>query len=256
MQVVILAGGLGSRISEESILRPKPMIEIGNKPILWHIMRNYSKYDINEFIICCGYKGYMIKEYFANYFLHNCDVTFDMSSGDLLTEIHSSDCEPWKVTLVDTGYLTQTGGRLLRVKEYLNEGNFCFTYGDGVSNIDIKRLIQCHISSSKKATLTAVQPIGRYGTLVLNNNEVVNFTEKPIGDNRWVNGGFFVLNKSVLNLIEGDNTSWESDVLPILSDKRELNAYTHNGFWHPMDTLRDKNKLEELWKNNNVPWAI
>ena len=218
-------------------------------------MRNYSKYNINEFIICCGYKGYMIKEYFANYFLHNCDVTFDMSSGDLLTEIHSSDCEPWKVTLVDTGYLTQTGGRLLRIKEYLKEGNFCFTYGDGVSNIDIKELIKCHISSSKKATLTAVQPVGRYGTLTLYNNEVTNFTEKPIGDNRWVNGGFFVLNKAVLNYIEGDNTSWESDVLPILSEKRELNAYTHDGFWHPMDTLRDKNKLEELWKNKNAPWA-
>ena len=256
MQVVILAGGLGSRISEESVIRPKPMIEIGGKPILWHIMKNYSKFDINEFIICCGYKGYMIKEYFANYFLHTCDVTFDMTTKDLSTEIHSSSCESWKVTLVDTGEYTQTGGRLLRVSQYLKNQPFCFTYGDGVSDINIKKLINCHANSASKATLTAVQPVGRYGALVLEDNNVINFSEKPIGDKRWINGGFFVLDKSVLELIEGDQTSWETDVLPILSSKGELNAFTHRGFWHPMDTLRDKKKLEELWNSGQVPWTI
>lgn len=256
MQVVILAGGLGSRISEESVIRPKPMIEIGGKPILWHIMKNYSKYGINEFIICCGYKGYMIKEYFANYFLHTCDVTFDMTTKDLSTEIHSSYCESWKVTLVDTGEYTQTGGRLLRVSQYLKNQPFCFTYGDGVSDINIKKLINCHLDSSRKATLTAVQPVGRYGALVLEDNNVTNFSEKPIGDKRWINGGFFVLDKSVLEFIEGDQTSWETDVLPILSNRGDLNAFTHKGFWHPMDTLRDKKKLEELWNSGEVPWTI
>ena len=256
MPVVILAGGLGSRISEESLIRPKPMIEIGGKPILWHIMRNYSKYDINEFIICCGYKGYMIKEYFANYFLHTCDVTFDMTTKDLSTKIHSNACESWKVTLVDTGEFSQTGGRLLRVSQYLKNQPFCFTYGDGVSDINIKKLIDSHLDSSKKATLTAVQPVGRYGALVLKDNNVIDFSEKPIGDKRWINGGFFVLDKSVLEFIEGDETSWETDVLPILSKRGDLNAFTHKGFWHPMDTLRDKKKLEELWNSGEAPWTV
>jgi glucose-1-phosphate cytidylyltransferase len=253
MKAVILAGGQGTRISEETHLKPKPMIEIGGKPILWHIMKVYSSNGVNEFIVCCGYKGYVIKEYFANYFLHMSDVTFDMSQNKM--EIHQRHAEPWRVTLVDTGDETMTGGRLKRISSYIqDEDAFCFTYGDGISDIDIQALIHFHKSHGKLATVTAVQPPGRYGALLLENNTVLGVQEKPPGDGAWINGGFFVLHPSVLDLIEGDDSSWEGGALKQLANDRQLEAYEHTGFWQPMDTLRDKVQLEQLWNSGQAPW--
>ncbi|WP_047517742.1 glucose-1-phosphate cytidylyltransferase [Methylophilus sp. Q8] len=255
MKAVILAGGLGTRISEETHLKPKPMIEIGGKPILWHIMKMYSAHGINDFIICCGYKGYVIKEYFANYFLHMSDVTFDMSNNTM--QVHQKNAEPWKVTLVDTGEQTLTGGRLKRVAEYLkDEESFCFTYGDGLSDVNITELISFHKKHGKLATVTGVQPPGRYGALELNNNEVKGFTEKPKGDGGWINGGFFVLSPRCIDYIEGDCSSWETDPLMNLAKEGQLYAYEHHGFWQPMDTLREKTLLESLWANNEAPWKV
>ena len=255
MKAVILAGGFGSRISEETHLKPKPMIEIGSKPILWHILKIYSSQGFNEFIICCGYKGYVIKEYFANYFLHMSDVTFDMANNDM--EVHNKNAEPWKITLVDTGELSMTGGRLKRIKQYLDNETFCFTYGDGVSDVDLKSLIEHHKKSNSLATVTAVQPPGRYGSLNIGEgNKVLNFKEKPDGDGGWINGGFFVLEPEVLNYINGDKTVWEEEPLKKLSADGQLNVYMHNGYWQPMDTLRDQRKLEELWNRNMAPWKL
>ena len=253
MKAVILAGGLGTRISEETHLKPKPMIEIGGKPILWHIMKLYSAHGVNEFIICCGYRGYIIKEYFANYFLHMSDVTFDMANNKM--EVHHQNAEPWKVTLVDTGDETMTGGRLRRVASYLrNEEAFCFTYGDGVSDLDISAQLRFHKQHGKLATITAVQPPGRYGALQLTGDRVDSFLEKPKGDGGLINGGFFVLNPKCIELIEGDRTSWENKPLTQLSQMGELMAFEHQGFWQPMDTLREKNLLEELWQSGKAPW--
>ncbi|MBU3619958.1 glucose-1-phosphate cytidylyltransferase [Polynucleobacter sp. JS-Fieb-80-E5] len=252
MKAVILAGGLGTRISEESHLKPKPMIEIGGKPILWHIMKMYSHYGINDFIICLGYKGYIIKEYFSNYFLHMSDVTFCMRENN--TQIHQKYAEPWKVTLVDTGEDTMTGGRLKRVLPYVGDETFCFTYGDGVSDIDIASLISKHKSHGLAATVTSIQPPGRYGALNINNDLVLDFQEKPAGDGAWINGGFFVLEPSVIDLIEGDETTWEQGPLRNLAANGQLAAYKHEGFWQAMDTLREKNILEDLWQSGNAPW--
>lgn len=253
MKAVILAGGLGTRISEESISRPKPMIEIGGRPILWHIMKIYSSYGINDFIVCCGYKGYVIKEYFANYFLHMSDVTFDMSKNSM--EVHERFAEPWKVTLVDTGEDTMTGGRLKRVGGYIkDEEAFCFTYGDGVSDVNIKALIDFHRLQNVQATLTAVYPPARFGVLELENNKVRTFKEKPKGDGGMINGGFFVLSPSVLSLIKDDGTVWEQGPLESLAKSNQIAAFEHGGFWQPMDTLRDKNHLEELWSSGKAPW--
>lgn len=254
MKAVILAGGLGTRISEETHLRPKPMIEIGGKPILWHIMKIYTAHGIHDFIICLGYKGYVIKEYFANYFLHMSDVTFDMEHNRM--EVHQCNAEPWRVKLIDTGEHTMTGGRLKRVREYLDEGDFCFTYGDGVANVDVGALISFHRSEGKLATITAVQPPGRYGALVTENSIVKGFREKPKGDGGWINGGFFVLSPCVIDYIAGDDTSWEGEPLTRLAAESQLAAYQHSGFWQPMDTLRDKNQLEELWQSGKAPWKI
>ncbi len=256
MKAVILAGGFGTRISEETHLKPKPMIEIGGKPILWHIMKVYSAHGINDFIVCCGYKGYIIKEYFANYFLHTSDVTFDMKNNRM--EVHEQHAEPWRVTLVDTGDDSMTGGRLKRVANYVrDEEAFCFTYGDGVADVDISELIKFHKNHGKLATLTAVQPAGRYGALDLcNENTVGGFIEKPQGGGGWVNGGFFVLSPRCLDLIEKDSTPWEAAPLNTLVEKEQLVAYQHHGFWQPMDTLRDKNHLEELWQTGQAPWKI
>ncbi len=255
LKCVLLAGGLGSRISEESVLKPKPMIEIGGKPILWHIMKIYSAYGVNEFIICCGYKGYIIKEYFANYFLHMSDVTFDMSNNQM--QIHKQNTEPWKVTLVDTGPDSMTGGRLRRVREYLkNDESFCFTYGDGVADIDISALISAHQEKGRLATVTAVQPPGRYGALEINGDSVTSFAEKPMGDGAWINGGFFVLSPKVIDRIEGDVTVWEQEPLMSLAEDGELSVFHHNGFWQPMDTLRERNQLEEQWQSGKAPWKI
>lgn len=253
MKAVILAGGLGTRISEETHLRPKPMIEIGGRPILWHIMKSYSAHGVNEFLICCGYKGYLIKEYFANYFLHMSDVTFDMVANRM--EVHEQKAEPWRVTLVDTGEGTMTGGRLLRVKEYLkDEEAFCLTYGDGVANVDISSSINFHKSHGKLATVTAVQPPGRYGALNLIGRQVKGFTEKPRGDGGLINGGFFVLSPKVIDLIASDDTPWESEPLESLAANGQLMAFEHTGFWQPMDTLREKNLLEDLWGSGKAPW--
>lgn len=252
MKVVILAGGLGSRISEESHLKPKPMIEIGGKPILWHIMKMYSQHGIYDFIICLGYKGYVIKEYFSNYFLHTSDVTFCLRENT--TEIHQKFSEPWRVTLIDTGEDTMTGGRLKRVSNYLDDETFCFTYGDGVSDIDISKLIAHHRASGLKATVTAIQPPGRYGALEIENNKVVNFQEKPAGDGAWINGGFFVLEPDVIKKIRNDNTIWEQEPLKELASEGQLSAFLHKGFWQAMDTLREKNYLEELLSLNKAPW--
>ncbi len=251
MKVVILAGGLGSRISEETALRPKPMVEIGTKPILWHIMKLYSSYGLHEFVICLGYKGYMIKEYFANYFLHTCDVTFDMSTNEM--QVHHQHTEPWKVTLVDTGEHTMTGGRLKRVKNHLTE-DFCFTYGDGLSNVDIGQLLAFHQQHASKATMTTVQPPGRFGAVNIAHNKITDFHEKPQGDGGWINGGFFVLNPSVIDYIENDSTVWEKQPLEQLAKEGELRAFFHQGFWQPMDTLRDKVHLEKLWESGHAPW--
>lgn len=255
MIAVILAGGLGTRISEETHLKPKPMIDIGGKPILWHIMKTYSAHGVNDFVICCGYKGYLIKEYFANYFLHMSDVTFDMQNNQM--EVHQRKAEPWRVTLVDTGEGTMTGGRLKRVADYLkNQDSFCFTYGDGLSDINIKHEIAFHAQHGKLATVTAVQPPGRYGALSIKGNAVTGFSEKPRGDGARINGGFFVLSPKCLEMIEGDQTSWESEPLKRLAVDGQLMAFQHDGFWQPMDTLREKNLLEELWISGNAPWKV
>lgn len=255
MKVVILAGGLGTRISEETHLKPKPMIEIGGKPILWHIMKLYSAHGINDFIVCCGYKGYIIKEYFANYFLHMSDVTFDMVNNEM--QVHQRNAEPWKVTLVDTGEETLTGGRLKRVNEYIkNEEAFCFTYGDGVADVDITSLISFHKQHGKLATVTAVQPPGRYGALNMTESSVQGFTEKPKGDGGWINGGFFVLSPECLKYVDGDQSSWEGEPLAKLAADKELMAFEHTGFWQPMDTLREKNHLEDLWQSGKAPWKV
>jgi glucose-1-phosphate cytidylyltransferase len=254
MKAVILAGGMGSRISEETTVRPKPMIEVGGKPVLWHIMKGYSHHGIDDFVICLGYKGYMIKEYFANYFLHMSDVTFDMSSNR--TEIHQNSAEPWKVTLVDTGEATMTGGRLKRVAKYLRGEDFCFTYGDCLADVDIGALIAFDRAHGKLATVTAVQPPGRYGALETQGDVVRGFTEKPQGDGAWINGGFFVLSPRVLDYIEADETSWERDPLERLAREGQLCAYQHRGFWQAMDTLRDKNHLVSLWQSGAAPWKV
>jgi glucose-1-phosphate cytidylyltransferase len=255
MKAVIFAGGYGTRISEESGVRPKPMVEIGNKPILWHILKIYSYHGINEFIICCGYKAYVIKEYFSNYFLHNADVTFDMKHNNM--QIHNAFTEPWKITLVDTGEDTMTGGRLKRVKQYIGTEPFCLTYGDGVSDVDISKLIEFHKTQGTKATLTAVQQPGRFGAFTLGSEDVKvsNFQEKPLtGDSPWINGGFFVCDPSVVELIKDDNTTWEREPLEALAASGNLAAFKHSGFWHPMDTLRDKHYLEDLWRSGKAPW--
>ncbi|NYT46289.1 glucose-1-phosphate cytidylyltransferase [Alcaligenaceae bacterium] len=254
MKAVILAGGLGTRISEESHLRPKPMIEIGGKPMLWHIMKTYSHHGINDFVICCGYKGYVIKEYFANYFLHMSDVTFDMSTNSM--QVHHRYVEPWRVTLVNTGEETLTGGRLKRVREHLGDEPFCFTYGDGVADINLRTLIEFHRQHGKRATVTAIQPPGRYGALNIQDDRVTSFQEKPAGDGAWINGGYFVLNPSVIDGIEGDLTSWEGAPLMNLAIGGDLMVYRHRGFWQAMDTLRDKNHLEDLWAQGNPPWKV
>jgi glucose-1-phosphate cytidylyltransferase len=255
MKAIILAGGLGTRISEETVLRPKPMIEIGGKPILWHIMKLYSAHGVNDFVICCGYKGYIIKEYFANYFLHMSDITVDMAANTV--EVHARKAEPWKVTLVDTGDDTMTGGRLKRVGEYLSdEEMFCFTYGDGVADLDISGEIAFHRRHGKLATVTAVQPPGRYGALQIEGDRVAGFLEKPGGDGGLISGGFFVLSPKVLDLIESDETPWEGTPLMTLAATGQLMAFEHTGFWQPMDTLRDKNQLERLWESGRAPWKI
>jgi glucose-1-phosphate cytidylyltransferase len=256
MKAVILAGGLGTRISEETHLRPKPMIEIGGKPILWHIMKHYSFYGVNDFIICCGYKGYLIKEYFANYFLHMSDVTFDIKNNQMI--VHEQNAEPWKVTLVDTGENTQTGGRLKKIQKYVkDEKFFCFTYGDGLSDVNISKLIKFHQEHNKLLTVTAVQPPGRYGALnIIDNSCVSEFVEKPKGDNAWINGGFFIVSPECINYIVDDNSSWENDSLKLIAKSNNLFAFRHLGFWQAMDTLRDKNLLEDLWLTKKAPWKV
>lgn len=254
MKAVILAGGLGTRISEETNLKPKPMIEIGGKPILWHIMKIYSAHGINEFIVCCGYKGYVIKEYFANYFLHMSDVTFDMRNNKM--EVHQQKAEPWRVTVIDTGERTMTGGRLKRVRDYLDDDEFCFTYGDGVGDVNITELIAFHRAQGKLATLTGAQPPGRFGSLDLEGNKITSFKEKPRGDGSWINGGFFVLSPKVMDFIKDDDTSWEHEPMEQLAATGQINAYLHKGFWQPLDTLRDKLFLEELWSSGKAPWKV
>lgn len=252
MKAVILAGGLGTRLSEETHLKPKPMVEIGGRPILWHILKIYSSHGINDFVICAGYKGYLIKEYFANYFLHMSDVTFDMSNNSM--EVHQKNAEPWKITVVDTGDETMTGGRIKRVKDYIGDETFCCTYGDGVGDIDITALINFHNLSGRLASLTGVQPPGRFGAIDLDEDKVLSFQEKPQGDGSWINGGFFVLSPKVLDLITSDATVWETEPLGHLAQEGELGIYRHQGFWRPMDTLRDRIELESLWDSQNAPW--
>ncbi|MCE3268965.1 MAG: rfbF [Burkholderiales bacterium] len=255
MKCVLLAGGLGTRLSEETVIKPKPMVEIGGKPILWHIMKMYSHYGINEFIICLGYKGYVVKEYFANYFLHMSDVTFDMQNNQM--EVHSNYAEPWKVTLINTGDDSMTGGRLKYAKEYVkNDEAFCFTYGDGLSNVNISKLIEFHNTQGRLATLTAVTPPGRFGALDINEQIITSFKEKPKGDGAYINGGFFVLSPKVIDLIDSDSCIWEKEPLEALAEGGQLAAYTHDEFWQPMDTLRDKHYLESLWNSNEAPWKL
>ena len=255
MKAVILAGGRGTRLAEETAVRPKPMVKIGSKPILWHIMKIYSTYGIHDFIICCGYKGYIIKEYFANYFLHNSDVTFDMTRNDM--QVHQNTAEPWRVTLVDTGDSTATGGRLKRVARYLDKDEaFCFTYGDGVSNVDIGKLVEFHRGQGTLATMTAIQPPSKYGVLGFEGDRIVEFQEKPVGEGGWINGGFFVLEPGVLDYIEDDTTPWEHTPLRRLVSEGQLAAHFHHGFWQSMDTLRDRNVLEALWNEGDPPWRI
>lgn len=253
MKAVILAGGMGTRISEETRLKPKPMVEIGGKPVLWHILKIYSSHGVNDFVICLGYRGYLIKEYFANYFLHTSDVTLDLSTNSV--EVHRRTAEPWRITLVDTGEATQTGGRLKRVKSFL-DNTFCFTYGDGVSDVNVGELIRFHRQQARLATITAVQPAGRFGALDIDGQRITRFHEKPPGDGSWVNGGFFVLEPSVLDYIDGDHCVWEREPLERLARDAQLSAFRHDGFWQPMDTLRDKNRLEDLWNRNAAPWKI
>jgi glucose-1-phosphate cytidylyltransferase len=255
MKAVILAGGLGTRIMEESISKPKPMIEIGGKPILWHIMKIYSNYGINEFIVCCGFKGYLIKEFFANYFLHMSDVTFDMQKNSMT--VHHQTAEPWKVTLIDTGEHTMTGGRLKRIASYVEgEECFCFTYGDGVADVNIVKLIEFHRSHGGSATLTATYPPAKFGAIAIQNGRVLSFKEKPKGDGGMINGGFFVLSPKIFSLLEGDEAVWEKEPLETLSSDGNLFAFEHHGFWHPMDTLRDRQYLESLWSSNRAPWKV
>ncbi len=254
MKAVILAGGLGTRISEETDLKPKPMVEIGGMPVLWHIMKIYSHYGINDFIICLGYKGYVIKEYFANYFLHMSDITFDMKNNEM--QVHHKSAEPWRVTLVDTGAETMTGGRLKRVKSYLDEEDFCFTYGDGLSDVNISELIQFHKTQKKLATLTAVIPRERFGVLELEGHKIKQFKEKPRGDGSWINGGFFVLSPKVIDYITDDTVTWEQEPMHHLAENGQMNAFFHEGFWQPMDTLREKKMLENLWTTNKAPWKV
>lgn len=256
MKAVILAGGLGTRLSEETGIRPKPMVEIGEKPILWHILKIYYAHQIKDFIICCGYKSHIIKEYFANYYLRSCDVTFDMSNSHM--EVHRNNSEDWRVTLVDTGEMTMTGGRIKRVQEYIGNEDFCLTYGDGISNINITELIEFHKKNNTYATVVAVQPPGRFGAFTLKQEQIKvdHFREKPSGDNAWINGGFFVLSPQIFNYIEGDHTVWEAEPLEQLANEGNLTAYRHHGFWHPMDTLRDKYTLEEMWRNGNALWKV
>jgi glucose-1-phosphate cytidylyltransferase len=253
MKVVILAGGKGSRISEESLIKPKPLIEIGSKPIIWHIMKIYSYYGLNEFIICCGYKGYLIKEYFANYSLHTTDITVDVSKNKII--VHRKNTEPWKVTLIDTGDYSQTGERIKRVEKYVGD-TFCLTYGDGLSSVNIKDLINFHKRNKKLATVLAIKPQGRFGVIKINNNLVKEFLEKPHGDNSWVNGGFFILNKKIFKYIKKNNCVWEREPLENLAKDNELNAFKFEGFWFAMDTLRDKNYLEDLWNSEKPPWKL
>ena len=254
MKAVILAGGLGTRISEESHLRPKPMIEIGGKPVIWHIMKIYSAHGVNDFIVCLGYKGYMIKEYFSNYFLHTSDVTIDIGNNNI--EVHQNSAEPWRVTLLDTGIDTMTGGRLRRVRDYLGAEDFCLTYGDGVSDVNITELIAFHERQDTLATVTAIQLPGRFGALKIDRGSVLGFEEKPRGDGGWINGGFFVLSPKVLEYIDGDETSWEREPLARLAAQGQLSAFLHPGFWQPMDALRDKTQLEELWESGRAPWKV
>jgi glucose-1-phosphate cytidylyltransferase len=255
MKVVILAGGLGTRISEETETRPKPMIEIGGMPIIWHIMKIYSTQGFDDFIICLGYKGFIIKEYFANYFLHLSDVTIELSTGNI--KVHNCKSEKIKMTLIDTGIQTQTGGRIKRIEEYIGNESFMLTYGDGLADINIKNLLKYHKENNKIATITAVRPPGRFGSLILgSNNEVIKFAEKPSGGESWINGGFFVLEPEILNYIEGDNTYWEREPMINLATEGQLSAYVHSGFWKPMDTLRDKTELENLWNSGKAPWKI
>ncbi len=254
MKAVILAGGLGTRISEESHLRPKPMIEIGGKPVIWHIMKIYSAHGVNDFIVCLGYKGYMIKEYFSNYFLHTSDVTIDIGNNNI--EVHQNSAEPWRVTLLDTGIDTMTGGRLKRVRDHLGDEDFCFTYGDGLGDVNIAELIAFHELQDTLATVTAIQLPGRFGALKIDNGSVSGFEEKPHGDSRWINGGFFVLSPKVLEHIDGDETSWEQEPLERLAAQGQLSAFLHHGFWQPMDTMRDKTRLEELWESGHAPWKV
>jgi glucose-1-phosphate cytidylyltransferase len=254
VKAVILAGGLGSRLSEETAVRPKPMVDIGGRPMLWHIMKIYAAHGIEDFVICLGYKGYLIKEYFANYYLHNCDVSFDLATGDM--DVHRSETEPWRVTLVDTGEETMTGGRLKRVLSYVAGEDFCFTYGDGVSNIDITALIAFHREQGTRATVTAVQPPGRYGALDVEGGRVREFEEKPRGDGGWTNGGFFVLSPEIGRYLEGDDTVWEQEPMRALAREQQLACYRHAGFWRAMDTMRDRNDLERLWRSGGAPWQI
>jgi len=254
MKAVILAGGLGTRISEESGVRPKPMVEIGGRPVLWHILKIYSSHGINDFVICLGYKGYLIKEYFANYFLHMSDVTFDMARNQM--QVHHQHAEPWQVTLVDTGEATQTGGRLKRVRSYVGDEEFCFTYGDGLSDVNVGELVKFHRNSGTIATLTAAQPPGRFGALDVHGTLITTFEEKPRGDGSLINGGFFVLSPGVFDYIDGDDTVWERAPLERLARERQLSAFVHDGFWQPMDTLRDKTLLESLWQSGKAPWKV
>jgi glucose-1-phosphate cytidylyltransferase len=255
LKAVILAGGRGSRLSEETVVRPKPMVEIGGKPILWHIMKIYSAYDINDFIVCLGYKGFLIKEFFANYFLHTSDVTFDLAKNSV--QVHHNSSEPWRVTLVDTGEHTMTGGRLKRVQQYVaDEPEFCFTYGDGVSDVNVAESIAFHRSQGRMATVTAAQPRGRYGALGIQDDRVIDFNEKPPGDGAWINGGFFVLTPKIFRYISGDDTMWEQDPLQALAQDNQISAFKHHGFWQPMDTMYDRTILEDLWDKGKAPWKV
>jgi glucose-1-phosphate cytidylyltransferase len=254
VKVVILAGGTGTRLSEETSLRPKPMVEIGDRPILWHIMKIYSSHGLNDFVICLGYRGYMVKEYFANYFLHTADVTIDIAENRI--DVHESAAEPWKVTLIDTGAETMTGGRLRRVLAYVGDEDFCFTYGDGLSDVDIGKLIAFHQAQGAIATVTAVRPLGRFGSMRVDGERVTGFQEKPAGDRAWINGGFFVLSPAIADYLDGDETVWEREPLRRLAEEGRLASYRHTGFWQPMDTLREKLQLQELWESGQAPWKI